>query len=102
MQRIGVRTIPMRATYIRVRAESSHQNSAPVRFEEDLYLALAIKSAKNICMSTLDDTECTVAWDTVDEIVRGIHHRHEFDIVDPLEAFCAVNPDADECRTYDV
>lgn len=102
MQRLGVRANPMRATYIRARAEPSHQKPAPLPFEEDLYLALAIKSANNICMSTLDDMECTFAWDTVDEIVRGLHHRHEFDIVDPLEAFCAVNPDADECRTYDV
>lgn len=91
------------AKSLRVRAEPpSKKFPSPFPHEEGIYLALAIQSAHNICHATLDDSECGVAWDAVDEIIRGLHHRHEFDIDDPLEAFCALNPDADECRTYDV
>ncbi len=98
MQRLGLRSIKLRTTYPRVRTHAE----PPRPIEEDVYLALAIKSARNICLSTLDDMECTFAWETVDEIIRGLHHRHEFDIVDPLEAYCVTNPDADECRIYDL
>ena len=61
----------------------------------------AIKEANHICHSELlvDELECAIAWDTVDEIAQGIAAR---EARDPLEDYCAENPDADECRTYDV
>jgi predicted RNA-binding protein with PIN domain len=64
-------------------------------------LKKAIIDAKSICSSDLliDEYECAVAWDTVDEIAHGIAIR---EARDPLEDYCAENPDADECRTYDV
>lgn len=65
------------------------------------YLQQAIIHAKNICSSDLltDEFECIAAWDTVDEIARGIAIRESRD---PLEDYCLDNPDADECRVYDV
>ena len=69
----------------------------------DMYkiLVKAIIDAKTVCSSDLliDEYECTVAWDTVDEIARGVAVR---EARDPLEDYCAENPDADECRVYDV
>jgi glucose-6-phosphate 1-dehydrogenase len=61
----------------------------------------AIVEANHICHSELfvDEVECAIAWDTVDEIARGIAAR---EARDPLEDYCAENPDADECRMYDI
>lgn len=94
--------LPRTCTTPRLRCRAANKYpSAPFPDEEDLFLALAVKSAQSICFSTLDDAECTVAWDSVDEIIRGLHKRREKKIHDPLEAFCAENPDADECKIFD-
>lgn len=70
--------------------------------EHDAYSLLrqALEQAKSICsQEDVDALECVIAWDTVDEIGRGISKREE---IDALEAYCVENPDSDECRVYDI
>lgn len=60
----------------------------------------AIVQAKDVCNDqTADEMECIIAWDTVDEIARGIANR---EWTDPLEQYCAEHEEEDECRMYDV
>lgn len=60
----------------------------------------AIQMATYLCrQEDTTEIECILAWDTVDEIGRGIS---KYEDVDPLEAYCAQHQDADECRVYDV
>lgn len=61
----------------------------------------AINLAQSLCSQTAEEIECTIAWDNVDEIRRGVYLREEA-AADPLEAFCVENEDADECRIYDL
>lgn len=65
-------------------------------------LANVILDAKRICNESLHDIECSVAWDVVDEVARGIHHRVELRNEDPLELYCTEFPENDECRIYDI
>jgi hypothetical protein len=42
-------------------------------------------------------------WYNIDEIDRElVKQRTYLREVDPLEEYCAANPDKDECRVYDV
>ena len=62
----------------------------------------AIQTAEYVCADApLDEIECAIAWDNVDEIRRGVYLREEA-LADPLEAFCVENEDADECRIFDL
>ena len=70
--------------------------------EEKTLVRSAIDDAKNACNESLHDIECAIAWDTVDEVIRGINTRMEHRFDDPLELYCAEFPDNDECRMYDV
>ncbi len=70
--------------------------------EHDAYnlLRQALEHANVLCsQEDVDAMECIIAWDTVDEIGKGISRREE---IDPLEAYCADNEDSDECRIYDL
>lgn len=46
--------------------------------------------------------ESVVAWDTVSELISSYHNSLELEKVDPLEAYCAEDESALECRIYDV
>lgn len=60
----------------------------------------AMNHAQYVCdQDDLDELECAVAWDTVDEIGRGISKIIERD---PLEEYCADHEEEDECRVYDL
>lgn len=60
----------------------------------------AIVQAKQVCKDQeVDEMECLLAWDTVDEIARGIDNR---EWSDPLEQYCVEHEEEDECRVYDV
>lgn len=60
----------------------------------------AMINAKYVCdQDEVDELECAVAWDTVDEIGRGISKIEERD---PLEMYCMEHEEDDECRVYDV
>lgn len=66
---------------------------------EELYQAIV--QANITCNESLDELECAIAWDIVDDINRGLLLREERS-ADPLENFCQSNEDADECKIYDV
>ncbi len=60
----------------------------------------AIQVAKDVCNAEdVSEIDCILAWDTVDDIGRGISKREE---IDPLEVYCNDHEDADECRVYDL
>lgn len=83
------------------RCRATHAPKPVSNVEAYQMLRNAIMDANRICHSELlvDDMECMIAWDTVDEIAHGIANR---EARDPLEDYCAENPDADECRVYDI
>ncbi|GAP98315.1 Calvin cycle protein CP12 [Leptolyngbya sp. NIES-2104] len=45
--------------------------------------------------------ECATAWDAVEEVQAEIAHRRS-DVKSTLNVYCDENPDAAECRIYDV
>lgn len=63
---------------------------------------LAKRSAEQKCKDNVDK-ECALAWDIVNDYETSLR-KLEASIVkkDPLERFCDVEPDADECRTHDI
>lgn len=74
--------------------------AVPSNHEAKQMLKEAIVQAKDICHDQkADEIECIIAWDTVDEIARGIANR---EWTDPLEQYCVEHEEEDECRMYDV
>lgn len=63
----------------------------------------AIEDAEELCSA--DDTSpgCANAWDEVEELAAHAAHMKtaKKDNSDPLEQFCADNPETDECRVYE-
>jgi hypothetical protein len=49
---------------------------------------------------TISD-DCAAAWDAVEEVQAEISHRRST-MKSPLTVYCDDNPDAPECRIYDV
>lgn len=70
--------------------------------EEKIIFTHMIEYAQRVCHESLDDIECCLAWDVVDEVTRGIRARMEWEEEVPLELYCAEFPENDECRVYDV
>ncbi len=46
--------------------------------------------------------EQAIAWELVEELSSELNRFKERDLHDPLEEFCETEPDALECRIYDV
>ena len=66
-------------------------------------LKKAIHTAMQTCRNEKDtdsDTECVLAWDTVEELSKAVADRTS--VVDPLEYYCNQNPSAFECKLYDL
>jgi len=67
----------------------------------DRKIADAINQAQEVC-STDDKNGCASAWDTVEELSAKKAHEKAKEVPnDPLEKYCATEPDADECRVHD-
>lgn len=54
---------------------------------------------------TISNNHSAAAWDTVEELSAAVSHAKATVAADPtsndpLEKYCADNPDADECRVY--
>eukprot|EP00271_Cylindrocystis_brebissonii_P017381 TRINITY_DN4512_c0_g1_i1.p1 TRINITY_DN4512_c0_g1~~TRINITY_DN4512_c0_g1_i1.p1 ORF type:complete len:128 (-),score=17.69 TRINITY_DN4512_c0_g1_i1:436-819(-) len=68
-------------------------------------IAKSIEEAQAVCADPNNTEECAVAWDEVEELSAEAAHAKarskEAAISDPLEKFCADNPETDECRTYE-
>lgn len=61
-----------------------------------------IEQARAACSLNGDYSgECAAAWDAVEEIQAAISHR-KVARKTSLEVYCDENPDASECRIYDV
>lgn len=60
-------------------------------------IALAIRLAKRAPTRR----DAAIAWNVVEEICAARAHRLAR-MPDPMEAFCAEDPSAVECRVYDV
>ena len=65
-------------------------------------LEIAISQAHEAC--GLDDRSpsCATAWDIVEELQAEISHRRQNKPMNAFQRYCNDNPDADECRVYDV
>lgn len=63
----------------------------------------AIAEAQLTCEEDPNSAPCAVAWDNVEELTAEAAHQRdrEKSSGDPLEKYCADNPETDECRTYE-
>lgn len=65
-------------------------------------LQAALEHARRLTqMYGIGTTEVAVAWDTVEELVTAKSRQQEISF-SPFEHYCALHPDAPECRIYDV
>ena len=66
-------------------------------------LDVAREEARAICAEKgATSPECAAAWDIVEELqAAAADKRQEKKTVNSLEAYCAENPDAEECRIYE-
>jgi hypothetical protein len=65
-------------------------------------LTALIDSAHTVCSTngTISD-DCAAAWDAVEEVQAEISHRRSHN-KSSFTVYCDDNPDAPECRIYDV
>jgi hypothetical protein len=68
----------------------------------DIELKAALEHARRLTeMYGVKSLEVAVAWDAVEELLSAKAHRRETP-VSSLTQYCDLNPDAPECRLYDV
>jgi hypothetical protein len=61
-----------------------------------------IDQAHDACGTTGEaSSECAAAWDAVEEVQAEMSHRRTQN-KSTLQNYCDTNPDAVECRVYDV
>ena len=65
-------------------------------------LEIAISQAHEACGLDSHSPNCATAWDIVEELQAEIAHRRQNKPKTAFERYCDENPDADECRMYDV
>ncbi|MGK7888199.1 MAG: Calvin cycle protein CP12 [Leptolyngbyaceae cyanobacterium] len=65
-------------------------------------LDAALSQAHEACDLDSRSPNCATAWDIVEELQSEIAHRREAKPMTAFERYCEENPDADECRIYDV
>ena len=66
-------------------------------------LDAAREEARAVCAAKgATSPECAAAWDEVEELqAAAADQRREKKALNSLEAYCAENPDAEECRIYE-
>ncbi|NER00232.1 MAG: hypothetical protein F6K30_26625 [Cyanothece sp. SIO2G6] len=79
---------------------STVQNQAAETIEGRL--DAAISQAHEACNLDSRSPNCATAWDIVEELQSEISHRRQAKPMSAFERYCEDNPDADECRIYDV
>ena len=63
----------------------------------------AILQARAACAGDGTSSDCAVAWDIVEELQAERSHRQtSAPQKNSFERYCDENPEADECRLYDV
>lgn len=61
-----------------------------------------VEQAHDACKTNGEaSTECATAWDAVEEVQAEMSHRRDRAKSD-FQSYCDTNPDAAECRVYDV
>lgn len=70
----------------------------------DYAIQEAILQARQACDNSGGmSSECAVAWDIVEELQAERSHRQQSGpLRTSFEQYCDENPEADECRIYDV
>jgi len=68
--------------------------------QEELHAAIG--KAREACGIDSTSPDCATAWDIVEEMQAEMAHRRQFRAENSLESYCSQNPDALECRLYDV
>lgn len=68
-----------------------------------LQISESIANAQKTCEEDPTSAPCAVAWDEVEELsAEDKHQRDRLKTTsDPLETYCAENPETDECRVYE-
>ncbi|WP_414621274.1 Calvin cycle protein CP12 [Calothrix sp. CCY 0018] len=64
----------------------------------------AVAEARSTCeVNGSDSNDCAVAWDIVEELqAEKSHQKQAAKIKNSLDDYCASNPNALECRVYDI
>ncbi|NET47973.1 MAG: hypothetical protein F6K09_04435 [Merismopedia sp. SIO2A8] len=62
----------------------------------------ALVQARTECNLDSHSPNCVTAWDTVEELQAEIAHRRQNKTMTAFEKYCDENPEAEECRIYDV
>lgn len=80
-------------------------NSTPCRESKrtlQTSLQAALEHARRLTlMYGIEATEVAVAWDAVEELITATCRQRE-SFSSGFERYCALNPDAPECRIYDL
>jgi len=73
------------------------------RSNDLLQVAKSLEEAKATCKEDETSAPCAVAWDEYEELAAEAAHARDRKKLsqDPLEAYCADNPETDECRVYE-
>jgi hypothetical protein len=88
-------------TQILESAQLPTQSAATKTIEQAIHEAIALaRSACNEKGGT--SNECAVAWDIVEELQAEKSHRQPETIRHSFDRYCEDNPEADECRIYDI
>lgn len=67
-----------------------------------MQVAEAIANAEKTCAEDPTSAPCAVSWDDVEELSAAVSHQAANKKgSDPLEEYCADNPETDECRVYE-
>lgn len=66
-----------------------------------LQITEAIAYAQKACEEDPTSAPCAASWDDVEELSAEAAHQAAKKSVDPLEEYCADNPETDECRVYE-
>ncbi len=68
-----------------------------------LQVAKSAEEALKTCKDDETSAPCAAAWDEYEELsAEQAHSRDRKKLTaDPLEAYCAENPETDECRVYE-
>lgn len=67
-----------------------------------LQISEAIAYAQKACEEDPTSAPCAVSWDDVEELSAAASHQAaNKKQSDPLEEYCADNPETDECRVYE-
>ncbi|GKB88165.1 calvin cycle protein CP12-2, chloroplastic-like protein [Tanacetum coccineum] len=89
-------TTPMRSGRMFLRPVMAAPDSLSEKIAE------SIEHAKETCAEDPVSGECAASWDEVEELSAAASHaKDKKKQQDPLETYCADNPETDECRMHD-